>query len=201
MEDLRYSSEGLTKIPVLKENELIQQCKMNSYAAQMHVYKIHKDLMYNACWRLLKNKHDAEDAVHDSFIKGFRKIHQLKDDTNLGGWLKRIAINHCVDIIRKRKNIWVENVERIEVEDEETTLGDEELSIEFIKNCMNSLKEKYRIILVLYMIEDYTHKEISNMLKLKESTVRNQYKRGKEQLIKLIQNSNEYELKGLYTEK
>lgn len=70
---------------------------------------------------------------------------------------------------------------------EEDSLEEElDISVEFIKKCINSLKDKYRIILTLYMIEGYNHREISEMLSLKESTVRNQYKRGKDKVLSLL---------------
>jgi RNA polymerase sigma-70 factor (ECF subfamily) len=59
--------------------------------------------------------------------------------------------------------------------------------MDFIKKCIHQLKEKYSIILVLYLIEDYNHREIAEMLNIKQSTVRNQYKRGKDQLLAMIQ--------------
>jgi len=69
----------------------------------MQIYNLYKNQLFNSSWRILKNRQDAEDTVHDSFIKAFQKIYQIGDDTNLGAWLKRITINHSLDIIRRRK--------------------------------------------------------------------------------------------------
>lgn len=144
--------------------------------------------MLGSAIRILKNREEAEDIVQDSFIKGFQKIHQLNDQTNLGGWLKRIVVNKSLDVIRNRKRIiWIEEHRGIEIEEpciEDTVESD--ISIDFIKKCINKLKEKYRIVLVLYMIENYNHREIGEMLSINESTVRNQYKRGKNQLLNMI---------------
>lgn len=157
-------------------------------------------MLYNASWRIFKNKQDAEDAVQDAFIKGFQKIHQLKEDANLGAWLKRITINHSLDIIRKRTHIWVDDVVIVDTEVEEPFVEDDSISVDFVKHCIDKLNDKYRIILILYLIEDYAHREISEQLNLKESTVRNQYRRGKVQLLQLIKNSNKNELKAIHTE-
>lgn len=170
----------------MKEIELIKACKKNDYSAQVQVYNLYKNVLYNASWRIFKNKQDAEDAVQDSFIKGFQKIHQIADDTNLGGWLRRITINHSLDILRKRKHIWVDSVDIENTEIEEPFEENENISVVFIKKCIEKLDEKYRIILILYLIEEYNHREISEMLQLKESTVRNQFRRGKIKLLKLI---------------
>jgi RNA polymerase sigma factor (sigma-70 family) len=144
--------------------------------------------MFNSAFRILKSRVEAEDVVQDCFIKSFQKIYQLNDDANLGAWLKRIVINTSLDKIRdKKKEVWIEETLILETESEK--VEDEiqsDISIDFIKNCIEQLKEKYRTILILYMIEDYNHREIAEMLQLKESTVRNQYKRGKDQLLKMI---------------
>lgn len=146
-------------------------------------------MMIGAAIRILNNREEAEDVVQDCFIKSFQKIYQLNDDANLGAWLKRIVVNKSLDVLREQKNIvWIDETLILETEIE---IGNDEIendiSIEFIKESIQQLKEKYSIILVLYLIEDYNHREIAEMLNIKESTVRNQYIRGKDQLLKMIQ--------------
>lgn len=144
--------------------------------------------MLNVSYKIVANRQDAEDIVQDCFIKAFQKIHQVKEEISLGAWLKRIVINASLDSVRKnKKESWLEETniidKNIETEEKDNCT---EVSIQKIKACMDLLKEKYRIILTLYMIEDYSHKEISEILDMNESTVRNQYRRGKSQLIQLI---------------
>ena len=145
-------------------------------------------MMFGCAIRILKSREEAEDVVQDCFIKGFEKIHQLKDDANLGAWLKRIVVNKSLDVVRnKTKDVWLDETYILETESE--VIEDDIkliISVDFVKECISKLKEKYRIILVLYMIEDYNHREIGVLLNIKESTVRNQYKRGKDQLLEMI---------------
>lgn len=145
-------------------------------------------MMFGCAIRILKSREEAEDVVQDCFIKGFQKIHQLEDDSNLGAWLKRIVVNKSLDVVKeKNKVVWID--EKFILETESEPIDDEvedNISIDFIKKCIHKLKEKYSIILVLYLIEDYNHREIGELLGIKESTVGNQYKRGKEQLLKMI---------------
>ncbi|WP_301400542.1 RNA polymerase sigma factor [Polaribacter huanghezhanensis] len=147
--------------------------------------------------RILKSKEDAEDLVQDAFIKGFEKIHLVHDDVNLAAWFRCIAINLCFDKIRKEKNIFsLEYSKEIEAETAAMEFENtEEISIDFIKECISKLKEKYRVIVVLYMIEEYNHREISEILQINESTVRNQYARGKNQLITLLKKHQNNEFK------
>ena len=168
----------------MEHSDLIQACKKNSYKAQMQVYELHKDSLYNTSMRILKNEHDAKDAVHDAFIKGFQRIDQIADDGNLRAWLKRIAINRSLDMLKQKRTIsWLET-SPVPLEDE-TEMELEESHyppITVVKKAIEELKDRYRVIVVLYLIENYSHKEISQFLGLNESTVRNQYRRGKQLL-------------------
>lgn len=171
----------------MNTKQLIEQCKVNNYSAQLEVYNSYKNMMFGSAVRILKSREEAEDVVQDCFIKGFQKIHQLKEDANLGAWLKRIVVNKSLDVVRNNKKIiWVEETLILEKEVDQEDEIENDVSIDFVRKCINQLKEKYSIILTLYLIEDYNHREIGELLSIKESTVRNQYKRGKEQLLKLI---------------
>ena len=149
----------------------------------MQVYQLHKDMMYNASYRILGDSEDAQDTVHDAFIKAFKAIANVEDDLNLGAWLRRIVVNCSLDFLKKHKRIvrWDVSID-VEDVDETEALEDTALKVEEVKRAINRLNERSRITLVLYLIEDYTHKEIAQQLGLKESTVRNQYRRGKLQL-------------------
>ncbi len=185
----------------MNQKEIIAKCKQNDYSAQVEVYNSYKNMLYNSCFRILKNREEAEDIVHDAFIKGFKKIYQISDDIHLGSWFRRIAINTALDKIRKDKNIFLlEESKQIEAQVEEVDFDEaEEMSVDFIKECIHKLKEKYSVILTLYLIEDYNHREIALQLGLNESTVRNQYARGKKQLIEMIKNNKEHEFKRSFT--
>ena len=187
----------------LNQKEIIQQCKENKYSAQLEVYNSYKNMLYSSCVRILKSREDAEDIVHDAFIKGFQKIHQVSDEVNLGAWFRRIAVNIALDKIRKeKKTVWVEETKELEAQVDEVEVGfdnAEDFSIETIKECIHSLKDKYRVILILYLIEDYNHREISEQLELNESTVRNQYARGKSKLVALLQKQQQDEFKRAHT--
>ena len=167
----------------MEDSTLIQACKNNSLRAQMQVYQLHKDMMYNASYRILGDSEDAQDTVHDAFIKAFKAIVNVDDNLNLGAWLRRIVVNCSLDFLKKHKRIvrWDVSID-LEDEDETEAMEDITLKAEVVKRAINRLNERSRITLVLYLIEDYTHKEIAQQLGLKESTVRNQYRRGKMQL-------------------
>ncbi len=149
----------------------------------MEVYTLYKDMLYNVSLRIVANKQDAQDLVHDTFIKAFQNISKVREDLSLGAWLKRIVINCSLDFLKDKKKLeWSkEAFNHAPDEDEDKAEAFQEITyrVAEVKKAISMLKDKYRIILVLYLLEDYTHKEIAGHLGLKESTVRNQYRRGK----------------------
>jgi len=155
----------------------------------MQVYLLYKDMLYNVSFRIIKNTHDTQDIVHDAFIKAFQNISKLESDLNVGAWLKRIVINCSLDFLKQKKKLdWLQDsVEFQKNEEVEEALENISLKVEAVKKAIDNLKDKYRIIIVLYLIEDYSHKEIAQQLGLNESTVRNQYIRGKRLLKQQLQ--------------
>ncbi|MBC2845323.1 RNA polymerase sigma factor [Winogradskyella flava] len=175
----------------MERPELIKACKNNNLKAQMQVYQMYKDMLYNVSLRIIINQQDAQDMVHDAFIKAFQNITKLENDLNLGPWLKRIVVNCSLDFLRKKKKLsWLQESYELQQDEEVLTeeLDNTSLKFEDVKKAIDALKDKYRIIIVLYLIEDYSHKEIAQQLGLKESTVRNQYVRGKRLLKQQLQN-------------
>ncbi|WP_299681997.1 RNA polymerase sigma factor [uncultured Dokdonia sp.] len=177
----------------MEQLELIEACKNNNLKAQMQVYLNYKDMLYNVSFRIVKSKQDAQDTVHDAFIKAFQNISKLEDNHNLGAWLKRIVINCSLDFLRKKKKLddLQDSVALQEEEEDTDTFEETSLKVAAVKKAIHALKDKYRIIIILYLIEDYSHREIAEQLGLNESTVRNQYIRGKRLLIQQLQNNVE----------
>ncbi len=187
---LRYRyNQPNQKTKLLEVKTLIKLCKQNNYQAQMQVYNRYKDAMYSASLRVLKNPEDAQDVVQDAFIKGFKSIATLDQNSNLGGWLCRIAINRSLDLLRAQKKLgWAQDTQVLETltaqEDEPEDYAN--VSMEMLQKALNKLKDHYKLIITLYLIEDYSHKEIAQQLAIKESTVRNQYRRAKLALQKIL---------------
>ena len=156
-------------------------------------------MMLNTSYRIVQNREDAEDIMQEAFLKAFQKMHQLKDSVSLGGWLKRIAVNMSLDKVRKKKKeLWIEEVSKdISPDAEEELEITPAMSVDDVKKAINRLKEKYRIVLILYLLEGYNLREIAALLKLKESTVRNQFSRGKRNLV-LELNKHQHEIRAIH---
>ncbi|MFT5385197.1 MAG: RNA polymerase sigma factor (sigma-70 family), partial [Saprospiraceae bacterium] len=118
----------------------------------------------------------------------FQKIAQYNGDVAFGAWLKKIVINKCLDTLKSKKTRpQVEEQIIIDIPVEETNWEVEDtVSIEEIKKVMLTLPDKYKRVLMLYLIEGYNHEEIAQILDITIITSRSQLRRGKQKLKTLL---------------
>ena len=87
---------------------VIEKCLEGDIKAQFQLYKQYSKAMYNIANRFLNNKMDAEDILQDSFVTAFERLGELKNPDVFGSWLKRIVINNCISLQRKRRILFEE---------------------------------------------------------------------------------------------
>ena len=162
---------------------IIQRCKKNNPKAQMELYNLYCKAMFLVAKRYLKDDFAAEDAMQDAFIKAFKKIDSYKGEVSFGAWLKRIVINQSIDELKKKRlEIVSINEETYQVLDDDNWQVEDATTMQHIVNCIKELKEKYRVVLSLYLLEGYDHQEISQILGITEVTSRTNLLRGKKKL-------------------
>lgn len=164
---------------------LIDRSKLGDASAQRELYKLYVKNMYNTALRMLSHSAEAEDVIQESFLEAFTKLNDYREESSFGSWLKRIVVNKCISQIRKRRIDFIDEQELdvLSADDElDFNSDDESQIIDLIKEGINDLSEGYRIVLSLYLLEGYDHVEISEILKISESTSKTQYLRAKNKL-------------------
>ena len=158
-------------------HRVIERCLEGDIKAQYQLYKQYSKAMYNIAIRFLDNKMDAEDILQDSFIKAFSRLGELKNKDVFGSWLKRIVINNCISLQRKKKIHFeeIDDTRYEEISDLDDTLP--KIDPELVHNAIKELPHKGRTVLVLRALEGYKHQEISEMLDISVSTSKTQYSR------------------------
>ncbi len=136
--------------------------------------------------RFVKDTMEAEDIVQEAFIKAFSKLEQYKAEVSFGAWLKRIVINRCIDVLKSKKQRLIELEEHhlnvVDTDYKNEWLVDDEITIEDVKVAIEGLPEKYKCVVMLYLVEGYDHQEISEILNISEVASRTQLSRGKQKL-------------------
>jgi RNA polymerase sigma-70 factor (ECF subfamily) len=170
-----------------KEHSLIiKKCKNGNAKAQMKIYDLYCDAMFNVACRYLKNHEDAKDVMQEGFLKAFLNIDMYKETHTFGAWLKRIIINQCIDTLRGQ------HIEFVNKAPETYALADDDWQFDVsitkaaIVKSISLLEKKYNLVLTLYLIEGYDHDEISQILNIPIGTSRTHLSRGRLQLRKLL---------------
>jgi len=170
-----------------KINHLIKQSKKGNQIAQIQLYDLYCEAMFFITSRYLKDVEEAKDAMQEGFLKAFLKLDSYTEKTSFGAWLKRIIINHCIDVLKKKQleTVSLENYP-LEVIDDDNWDFNIEISKETIVNAIDKLKDKHQLVVKLYLLEGYDHVEISKILKIPIKTSRTYLRRGKLQLQELL---------------
>ena len=153
----------------------------------MEVYKRYYKAMYNASYRILKNKDEAEDIMQDSFLTAFTKLDSLKDISTFGSWLKRIVINNSIYSYKKNHKYNDVPLDDVLYKVEDHSGIEENYEFTNIKaaqvvEAMKSLKDNYQIGLTLHLIEGYDYDEICEIMKISYANCRTMISRAKESL-------------------
>lgn len=178
----------------MNQEQLIKECKRGSAAAQKCLFDHFANPMMVICCRYVKNEADAEEVLLDGFMKFFRAIDQFsyQNEAALFAWLKKIMINECLMLLRKR-NVFVLTADTFS---EQLQVSEEVLSkmqADKIYQLILQLPVGYRTVFNLYEIEGFTHKEIAGMLNISEGTSKSQLSKAKQLLQKMLtQNIDEY---------
>ena len=167
----------------MTEEQMLAGSIKNNAAAQEALYNRFSPRMLGVCYRFAKNREDAEDMLQDGFIKVFTQLHQYRNEGALEGWIRRIIVHTCINILKKNKK-FADSVDIIHA----TSIHIKEdmipsiMQAKQVVECIRLLPLGYRTVLNLYAIEGYSHKEIAKMLEIEESTSRSQYTRAKAML-------------------
>lgn len=146
------------------------------------IYKILSPKLYYVCLRYLKNDADAQDALQETFVTAYRKIDSFNGLGSFEGWVRRIAVNQCLSKLRiDKKQLESELADDRQIEpvsEDEDYMQKEETEARLLK-ALKALPDGYRTILNLAVLEDYSHREIAELLNITESTSRSQLMRAK----------------------
>lgn len=177
-----------------EEEILIEGCKKKDQAAQGKLYQRYASRMKGLCLRYSKNEEEAKDILQEGFIKIFTHIDSfiIRQTGSFEGWMKRIIINTAISYYKKNKKL----NQSYSLDDFENTLHEEgseeeelghDFSQEELLAALQELPEIFRIVFNLFYIEDYSHRDISEILSIDEKTSRTRLFRAKDLLRKKLQ--------------
>ena len=174
-------------IPSMSEIRLMKKIKKQDMNAVIDWFDTRKSKFYKIGWAYLKSHHDVEDVFHNTIIKVHDKIGQLKEEKYFETWVTSIFINECRSIYRKRKQNEVTSLEATE------DMSQLESKMEVLEG-LDQLDEKYKEIIILKYMKDYSQEEIADIYKLPIGTVKSRLYRGLVMLRKIIGGGEENDM-------
>jgi RNA polymerase sigma-70 factor (ECF subfamily) len=132
---------------------------------------------------------EAEDALQEAFIDVFSKLDSFRQESSLGAWIKRIVINHCLNVFKRRKIRFEEVNEQLSMVEEEVYSENQEetvYEVNRVKAAIMKLPDGYRQVLTLYLIEGYDHGEIASIMGIQETGSKSQYSRARAKLREML---------------
>jgi RNA polymerase sigma-70 factor (ECF subfamily) len=170
----------------LSLEQLIERCKKNDAKAQSQIYKLYASKLFSLSLKYSRNYAEAQDNLQDAFVTIFTKIDQYKNKGSLEGWMKRIAINTALQCYR---SVGVFNiVNEGQIEDVSIDIDDEDIGVDYLLQIIQELPDQYRLVFNLYALDDFSHKEIAEMLEISIGTSKSNLARGRSILKEKIEN-------------
>ncbi len=164
--------------------KIIEGCKSKEPKCQEALVRLYAPILINICRRYVYDPDLAYDAMQECFLNTFKYIEKFSGKGSFDGWIKRIAVNCALGVRKKMKgDLYIHEMEQVlhlstDIPDAVSNLKEEELL-----KIVDQLPESCGIIFKLFVLEGYAHKEIAEMLGIKESSSRSQLARARKKLI------------------
>jgi RNA polymerase sigma-70 factor, ECF subfamily len=149
----------------------------------------HEDRIFGLCLKMLHNRSDALEASQEIFITAFRRASSFRGDSAFGTWLYRIGINHCKDVLRKRKDLLLDS-DHLEIERVDTRQRaiDDVAALRLdLSTALAELPDDYREAVVMHDLGGVPYEEIAASTGVPVGTVKSRISRGRRQLARLLE--------------
>jgi RNA polymerase sigma-70 factor (ECF subfamily) len=188
-----------------KENhEIIQKILNGEKDAFSQIVNKYQNALYGIVFKMINNRDEVDDIVQETFIKAFSSIKSFDERYSFATWLFKIGTNNCIDHLRKRKINSVSINSTISNEDGENDFKLPDLTYEadrniieeqkkkLIEDAINSLPEKYAVVIRMRHQEDKTYEQISKELNMPVGTVKAHIFRAREMLNKYLKDKKAF---------
>lgn len=177
----------------MKIEVIISGCKKGKKDAQEALVRRFGPTLLAICNRYCNDKNLAYDALQETFISVFKYIDTFKGVGSFEGWVKRIAVRSSLRLVKKFNNLKLtESEENLEFHmDSRLPNAYSNLEVEQIKKYINILPQSLRLVFNLYVVEGFSHKEISELLGIGESTSRANLTKARVKLINVISENSD----------
>src|SRR3989339_468628 len=173
------------------DRESLEKFLQGETTAFGQVYDKTAKMIYNVIYRIVMNKHDAEDITHDTYLRAFEKRQSFNRASDLPTWLYKIAVNNALNFCNRRKytRTLLEKLAQFfgqqAGEAPPPSPEEEKSNVQLVQKLLGKIKPEFRTCLVLCEMENKSYQQIADILKINIGTVRSRINRGKKELKRL----------------
>jgi len=171
---------------MVPDQEILEGCKSGERDAFGLLYKKYASTMLVICMRYCKRREEAEDILHEGFIKVFSNIAKFRGEGSFEGWIKRIMINtslsHYHANLKHYFKSSVDEIEDVPGDVEDDGVYSNAPSRSELLSLIQELPDGYRFVFNMYVFENFSHKEIAHVLGISVNTSKSQLAKARRQL-------------------
>lgn len=157
--------------------QLILDCQKKNIKAQEQLFRLFSSKLFAVCLKYSRNYEEAQDNLQDGFMLIYDKIGQFAFKGSFEGWAKRLMINNALQYYRKENSLRLINED---IADEEAVeIDDTNITMDYLLGIIQELPDRYRLVFNLYVIDNYAHKEIAEMLGISIGTSKSNLSRAR----------------------
>lgn len=200
------------EVTAVDENKLVNKAVKGDNSAFEALMEKHMGIIYNIALRMAANQDDAEDMTQEIMIKIFRSLGSFKGNSKFSTWIYRVAVNTCLDELKKKKNkkhlsldaeiSGDDGENQIEIKDDSPSpekLAEQNELRDMVAAAVKLLSDEHRAVIVLRDIRGMSYSEIAGILGCSDGTVKSRISRARAQLKMILE--KEYNFNGTYFEK
>lgn len=181
------------------DTRLIKLARKGDQGAFAELVALYKDKIFHLAYRMLSNRHEAEDIVQETFLRVYKNWNRYDEKQKFSTWIYRIATNLCIDRLRKRRPQYYLDAEMNDQDgtdgyalipgDERTPESEYLLSEkqQMIHQAIEGLPAKYKSVIILRYLQELSLQEIGDILDMPVTTVKTRVHRGREFLRKKLE--------------
>jgi RNA polymerase sigma-70 factor (ECF subfamily) len=179
----------------MEENQIVKVAQQGDKEAFSMLVKAYQNKVFSLAVNIVRNRETADDLAQEIFLKAYLSLPSFRFQSEFGTWLYQIAINHIRDYLRKHKkekdNLRLDDIAEPGAEEKEASLKlaenqEEKRRKALLRQILEEMPEKYRLILSLRDIEGLTYEEMGKILKLSPGTVDSRLHRARRLLRKKL---------------
>ena len=170
---------------------LLEGCLQENMLSQRKLYEHYFGYGMSICLRYAAHRNEASEILNDAFVKIFANLDKYDSEFPFKSWIRRIIINQAIDHLRRNKHNWFfEDIADVANRVIPHQINQDDSDPARVLKILQILPPKYRTVFNLYVIEEYKHHEIAEMLDISASTSRSNLARAKEKLKRALSKKN-----------